>query len=307
MKKIRSITSLILVIIPFVLFAQPLPYDGGINGGCGQYPAGGFGLNPVLHLKFTNPYVYHNGTNKVFAFDIELSSSLPDSYHNDLYISLSYNTLAFGPNIFMNNKIICKRLDLIPTPGIYSIDGAVDLATDRFAFHIKALTNNLTLLEKVPQLPQYGGLIHLEIDIADDSQLPGITFCEADMDANQKYINTGCPNPTLYGSLPGFENVYVNDLLTTDMDPPPAEWTWMTYIYEGDDALGSCGVNDINELEANGSIWGSVNYVSQIDAFSNNSMDALYYVKKDTKGNDSSTIHLDSHKIHTNIGNDMND
>ena len=40
-KSIQLIAVLIIVLIPIIMFAQPLPYDGGIGGGTGGNPVGG--------------------------------------------------------------------------------------------------------------------------------------------------------------------------------------------------------------------------------------------------------------------------
>lgn len=283
MKNTKSIIGILLIIIPFVLCSQPLPYDN--NGGEGLAPAGGFGISPVLHWKLTNPYVYDNGTNKVFAFDIEIASSLPDTYHNNLFVSLSFNALAFGTNVVANNKVDYEFLDLTLPITSYTVNGMTDLATNKFGFYVKAITNNTNNLKEVPEEPQYGGLVHLEIDITDINQKAGISFNGTQMNMKADFITATCLTPAYYGSLPGFVNVYENDLTQTDLEPGLADWTWIFYIQESN--LNAR--DDLNELEHSASKWGKINYIAYFDSKTDpgpplqEPHDGIYYLKKDPK------------------------
>ncbi|MFA8299243.1 MAG: GEVED domain-containing protein [Hyphomicrobiales bacterium] len=59
------------------------------------------------------------------------------------------------------------------------------------------------------------------------------------------------------------------------------DWTYMVYLYE--DKTGLNGINDINELEVNGSVAGKINYIVLYDA-DDDKKDGIYYIEKDPSG-----------------------
>jgi hypothetical protein len=66
MKKVIQILAIALVIlVPVILTAQPLPNDAGIGGGAGQYPVGGgapIGGGLLIMLSLAVGY----GTRKIY-------------------------------------------------------------------------------------------------------------------------------------------------------------------------------------------------------------------------------------------------
>ncbi|MBP7496156.1 MAG: DUF1573 domain-containing protein, partial [Bacteroidales bacterium] len=87
---------------------------------------------------------------------------------------------------------------------------------------------------------------------------------------------------------------------TVKANPDLPKWTYMIYLYE--DGTGLDGVDDFNELEANGSIEGVINYIVLYDANDDNK-DGIYYVKKDQNGYNSTLI---SARVSTFLGTDPN-
>ncbi len=80
-------------------------------------------------------------------------------------------------------------------------------------------------------------------------------------------------------------------------------WTYMIYLYE--DGTGLDGADDLNELEANGSIDGEINYVVLYDA-DDDTKDGIYMVKKDNNGYDD-VIVSELLSTHMNAGLNMDD
>ncbi|MFA8300872.1 MAG: clostripain-related cysteine peptidase [Hyphomicrobiales bacterium] len=115
---------------------------------------------------------------------------------------------------------------------------------------------------------------------------------------------------------PSGEGQHTTDVMfTSDKDPEneikyftlngeqgEAEWTWMLYLYE--DGTGLNGFKDFNELEANGSIPGMLNYIVLYDA-DDDEKDGIYYIKRDPDGANEAIV---SKKIsaHMNSGLNMN-
>ena len=66
MKKVIQILTMVLVVlVPVILTAQPLPYDPGVGGGTGVAPVGGgapIGGGLLIMLSFVIGY----GTKKIF-------------------------------------------------------------------------------------------------------------------------------------------------------------------------------------------------------------------------------------------------
>ncbi|MBN1338036.1 MAG: hypothetical protein JXA03_01860 [Bacteroidales bacterium] len=313
MKKISFISAIILMTLPSFIMSQPLPY--GLNGGEGLYPAGGYGNNPELHWKLTNPYVWSSGVTDYFAFDIELAATCGETYFKELDITLSYNNLAFGSNIHSSNKLFFIRQFLTESATDYSISGFTDVNSNTVNFKIIRNTNDPAKMKALPQtnstVVQYAGLIHFNIIIADINELPQIALVQPVMDGHQYFTTIPCPAPALYGEIPGYVNHYHNMPLNTNMNNKVADWTWIYYIYESEGHAPELNaLRDINEIESNGSIWRHVNYLVYFDqTVENGNNDGIYYIKQDpnqAKPTDLSKNKMVSHKIHNGFGN-MND
>ncbi len=80
-------------------------------------------------------------------------------------------------------------------------------------------------------------------------------------------------------------------------------WTYMVYLYE--DGTGLDGAGDLNEMEANGSIDGEINYIVLYDA-DDDTDDGIYMVKKDSNGDDN-VIVSEVLSTHMNSGLNMDD
>jgi len=80
-------------------------------------------------------------------------------------------------------------------------------------------------------------------------------------------------------------------------------WTYMVYLYE--DGTGLDGADDINEMEANGSVEGEINYIVLYDA-DNDEQDGIYMIRKDANGYDD-VIVSEVLSTHMNSGLNMDD
>jgi len=182
---------------------------------------GVYAQNPVLHWRFANAYTFFdvNTSETKLSFDVELSCDHPGTFHSDIQLVFKYNTLAFGENIVSNGKISYERLPLMQG-GVggtqkYAIYGHTNTAPSRYTIMSEAqfLLANPTYMNEVPELPQWEGYFRFEIVVDDPSELAGIDFYPSLMNGKQKYVDATHPNPVKYGYPPGYEGVYVNDLL----------------------------------------------------------------------------------------------
>ncbi|MBN3034686.1 MAG: T9SS type A sorting domain-containing protein [Bacteroidales bacterium] len=182
---------------------------------------------PVLHWRFSNAGTKTVGMNCVFEFDIELACSLPETYHSSTMVYFNYNTLAFGENIWQNGKISLFRLELLDGDPMFGVMlhspyelSAIDAKPSMFALTSWAgfMQLNPAWLKCVPDYPDFGGYLHVEIIVNDENQPAGIEFVGRDgaiflMDGSQYYCSA--PNvETKYGIPPDYACIYENDLLT---------------------------------------------------------------------------------------------
>ena len=67
---------------------------------------------PVISWRFANQIVIP-GTPNIAQFDVELTCDQSGTFHSDMQVYFDYNTLAFGSNIVLNNKITYTKLELM--------------------------------------------------------------------------------------------------------------------------------------------------------------------------------------------------
>lgn len=137
-----------------------------------------------------------------YEFDILGSCSQPGSYHTRGLIYISYNSLAFGPNIVTNARFsytkgpLLNQVVALPPPNNvdkYSILGPVDNASNIIAITWVSNLNigpSPTFLTEVPTTPAL--LLHCVIQFVNTLQAPQVAFV-SNLMAGQQFYSTG-PN-----------------------------------------------------------------------------------------------------------------
>jgi hypothetical protein len=161
-----------------------------------------------LSFQFSNLTVLP-GNPDVVQFNIDIKADNPGSFHRDLQIYLDYNSLAFGENIVSNAKINISPLDLMSAH--YATVNLVDNSASKIAFISEAneelnQAGSSLYFTEVPV--SYTGFIQVQIEIADASQVAGISFDENLMNGGQYMQSTSSTNPLGYAN----PNLYGNDL-----------------------------------------------------------------------------------------------
>jgi len=177
---------------------------------------------PVLALgvsitySFANSQITNDGTYDYFEFDIMAYADDSGTQHGDLFIVFKYDTDGFGEEINLNGKVTVTQGTLLETSPFPYYDVYInDNAFDRLA---------ITIEYTLPQ-PQYANympttatqLLHVKIQIADNSYTSGLSFYTARMGDAQYYSD----HETIYSP------VYVG----ADMDEtPPVELSSFTAV-----------------------------------------------------------------------------
>ena len=167
-----------------------------------------------LSFRFSNPHVIF-GAPDMFQFDVDVKADVPGTFHRDLQVYLDYNTVAFGPGIVENGKVIVSTLNLMSNH--YQIVNITDNTTSKIAI----------ITEAIEEMGQSGspdyfnemetswvGLLRFQIEIAGANELTGITFDEALMNGGQYMQSLTSFDPIVYLSPNIYENAITNLSLT---------------------------------------------------------------------------------------------
>jgi len=195
--------------------------------------------NPNLYWRFANPVVYNNGVDCVLSFDVQVSSTDAGTYISSTQVYFDYNTLAFGTNIFANNKISYELCFIPPwPPPVPPILWAADNSPSTFAILWEAsfIIPNPNYMQVVPLYPEFCCLFSFTIIISDQSQLASIFFRSDLMNGGTYYVDATHPTETKYGDPPGYAYIYENDLLNQPLTCNNVQlelWILLEGPYEG--------------------------------------------------------------------------
>ena len=171
----------------------------------------GFSVNSQeqLSFKFSNAIIF-DGSPDILQFDVEIKADMPGTFHRDLQIYLDYNTLAFGEDAIAAGKVSIYELELMSA--FYNTVSLVDNTSSKFAFISEAIEELIApgtadYFSEVPT--DYTGFIRVQIEIADNDILAGISFDEALMNGGQYMQSTTSTDPIAYAD----PCIYENDLM----------------------------------------------------------------------------------------------
>jgi hypothetical protein len=173
----------------------------------------------TLTWRFANPQVV-SGTPDVFQFDVQVKASAAGTFQRDLQIYFDYNTAAFGADIVANGKISVSELELMDNASFpsadYSIVNTADNTSSKFAVITEAdneLTQSGTSTYFLEMPTDFAGLLRFQIDIANASELAGITFDESLMNGGQYKQSTSSTDPEKYAETAVYDNNLTNSSL----------------------------------------------------------------------------------------------
>jgi len=171
-----------------------------------------------LSFRISNPYVI-SGTPDVFQFDVDVKADAAGTFQRDLQLYLDYNTSTFGSEIVANGKLTVAMLDLLADH--YQIVNTVDNTDSKIAIITEAteeLNQNGSAAYFNEVTTEWTGLLRLQIDIADATQLTGIEFDEDLMNGGQYMQDVASTDPLAYNDPSLYENSINNiDLVGQDI------------------------------------------------------------------------------------------
>lgn len=236
---------------------------------------------PVLYWRFANNIVIPGSPN-IAQFDVEITCSVPGTYHSDLQMYFDYNTTAFGTSIAANGKITYQRLPMLQgtlsgSP-LYAVFGNTDNTDHTYTLFSEAsfpIPNPATMNE-VPSGGVWAGWAQFQIQIANTGVNAGIDFHTSLMDNMEYYLDATHSTPTKYGN----PNIYANNLLNWSLTPPDLTKLIMTEIvdpggtpanakyvelYNGENFPVNCSYFQVYlARQANGTTWNDVTLTATI-------------------------------------------
>jgi hypothetical protein len=166
-----------------------------------------------LTWRFARPQVIA-GTPDIFQFDVQVKADAAGTFQRDLQVYFDYNTAAFGTDIFANGKVQVQNLLLMNT--YYTQVNTADNTSSTLAVITEAI-NEMTdpgSSTKFNEMPiDFIGLLRFKIEIADNSQLAGITFNETLMNGGQYEQSIANTDPIAYQDPCLYENSLSNSSL----------------------------------------------------------------------------------------------
>jgi hypothetical protein len=163
-----------------------------------------------LSFRFSNPHVIF-GTPDMFQFDVDVKADGPGTFHRDLQVYFDYNTVAFGPGVVENGKLIVSTLSLMSDH--YQIVNITDNTTSKIAIITEAI-EEMSQSGSSDYFNEIGtswtGLLRFQIEIAGADEFTGISFDEALMNGGQYMQSLTSFDPIVYLNPNIYENTIAN-------------------------------------------------------------------------------------------------
>jgi len=173
---------------------------------------------PVLHWRFAD-YTEYGDWFYYYTFNIEISCTNAGTFHSSLWLSVEYDTIAFGSYVISKGNVTIEPLDLLQGSFMgmpkYSFTILADDGPNRILLktHANWLIAGSAFMNEVPTL-YYGQLLKMVFKIRETSINGFFTFDENQMNATQYYIDASHSTETKYGIPPTYVGVYENQIMS---------------------------------------------------------------------------------------------
>ncbi len=161
--------------------------------------AAGDGSETGITFTFANGQITGT-TPKYYEFDVMAQANKSDTKIGDCLVYINYNTAGFGASIVASNNITVTKETLIQGEAygsaLYEIQNVADNTSSRVAITIEFVFGAPAAGNELPTTQTQ--LLHIKIEIANQSQTAGLSFQQSLMDGQQSESdNTTKYNPVV--------------------------------------------------------------------------------------------------------------